>query len=371
MTQQNMPVAVTGRCIITDDLGNIVLDKENAIHSKNMSRVFARALSNESNYFIDRIAFGNGGTTVDASHNVNFNKPRDGNRPHDASGYKSRLYNETYSEIVNDNGNLIGTGPGTSAQNDPESTPNSLRGPGVVSVEVGQYSQVQITCVLNRYEPSGEYITSIGNGTENADGSFAFDEIGLFTGGVAQDIPTNGFQTVTISTPNLFVATGLVIGDTYNLPIEVNGKLMDYKFTAQNVSSIAKENYIKFGDLVNQLNRDPNLSDLYFSMSNGSSNNAYFGYLKVTSRSNGLESTVRIVPASVDAKWLFNNVALFVGLNDPVDGSNAGVQNMVDSPERELSRMLTHLIFDPITKPADRVYIIKYIININVPPTIK
>lgn len=369
MTQQNMPVAVTGRCIISDDLGNIILDQENAIHSKNMSRIFARALSNEGNYYINRIAFGNGGTTVDASHNVNFNKPHDGNRPHDAGGYKSRLYNETYSEIVNENGGMVGTGPGTSALNDPASIPNNLNGPGAVSIELGQYSQVQVTCVLNRYEPSGEYITSVGNGTENADGSFAFDEIGLFTGGVAQDIPTNGYQTVTISTPNLYVNTGLTIGSMYNLSIDVDGVRMDYKYTAQNVSSIAKENYIKFSDLVTQLNNS--IPELYFSMSNGSSNNSYYGYLKVTSKSNGLQSKVKIVQASTDAQWLFNKIPLFVGLNDPVDGSNAGVQNMADAPERELSRMLTHLIFNPITKPADRVYIIKYLININVPPTIK
>jgi hypothetical protein len=370
MTNEKIPVAVTGRCIISDDLGNVILDKTNAIHSKNMSRVFARALSNESNFFINRIAFGNGGTTTDASHNVNYNRPRDGNRPYDSSGYKSRLYNETYYELINENGGLVGSGPGSSRANDPMSEPNNISGPGVVSVESGTSSQVHINCVLNRYEPSGEYISSTANNTETADGSFAFDEIGLFTGGVIDDVATNGFQTATISTPNLFVASGVALGKTYKIPIEVNGLLQEYKFSPRATSSIAKDNYLKFTDLIEQLNEA--CADVVFSMTNGSSSNAYYGYLKVTSKTNGVNSSVRILAFDPsDTDWLFNNIPLFVGLNDSVQGQAAGVQNNPNDPARELSRMLTHLIFDPITKPADRVYIIEYIININVPATVK
>jgi hypothetical protein len=375
MTQENIPAVVTGRCIISDDLGNIVLNKENAIHAQNMSRAFSRALSNESNYFINRMAFGNGGTAIDASNNISYNKPRDGTRPYDLTGYKSRLYNETYSEQVNENNPGIGSGAGASPLNDPISIVNNIHGPGVVSVETastekGAYSQVYITCVLNRFEPTGEYLSSITNTVEAADGSFTFDEIGLFTGGVPSEVASNGYQTVTISTPNLYVKTGLTVGETYSLPMIVDGVAVKYSYTAKQVSSIITDKSIRYIDLINQLNADVT-SPVVFSMRNGSSSTSTFGYLKVTSKINGSESSVVLTPSYNDGKWLFNNLPLFVRLNESVQGSAQGVQNMPDYPSKELSRMLTHLIFDPITKPADRVYVIHYILDINVPPTQK
>ena len=88
-----LPVKMIGHVKIVDDLGNVLLDKENAVHPQNMARVITRALSNESNYFIKRIAFGNGGTTVDAALNVTFNPANDGQAP-DTRTYDSQLYNE-------------------------------------------------------------------------------------------------------------------------------------------------------------------------------------------------------------------------------------------------------------------------------------
>ena len=55
----NFQAKITGRCQIYS--GNeLVRDQLNAIHPQNMARIFARALSNEHNYFINRVAFGNG-----------------------------------------------------------------------------------------------------------------------------------------------------------------------------------------------------------------------------------------------------------------------------------------------------------------------
>ena len=80
-TNDFLPVQVKGHLKIEDDLGNVLVDKDNAIHPQNMARVFARALSNEHNYFINRIAFGNGGTTVDAAFTVTYRTPNDGQSP--------------------------------------------------------------------------------------------------------------------------------------------------------------------------------------------------------------------------------------------------------------------------------------------------
>ena len=73
-----LPLHVIGHVHIEDDLGEVHLDKFNAVHPQNMARVMARALANESNENIYRIAFGNGGTLTDAAFTITFNTPNDG-----------------------------------------------------------------------------------------------------------------------------------------------------------------------------------------------------------------------------------------------------------------------------------------------------
>ena len=65
--QEILPVKVIGHLHIEDDLGTVLVDKHNAIHPQNMARVITRALANESNYFVKQIAFGNGGTDINAA----------------------------------------------------------------------------------------------------------------------------------------------------------------------------------------------------------------------------------------------------------------------------------------------------------------
>ena len=44
MAQDFPAVKVKGHLHIADDLGNVLVDKDNAVHPQNMSRVIARAL---------------------------------------------------------------------------------------------------------------------------------------------------------------------------------------------------------------------------------------------------------------------------------------------------------------------------------------
>ena len=148
--EQNLPINVKGHVKIEDDQGNVLLDRDNAVHPQNMARVIARAFSREDNYWIHRIAYGNGGTTVDAAFQITYNSPNDGQSP-DSNTWDSRLYNETYSEIINESvgGGLLGTDPGSSGPNagqrpgggaDPSGDPSSVEhvsGPGVRSNELG------------------------------------------------------------------------------------------------------------------------------------------------------------------------------------------------------------------------------------------
>ena len=374
-------VTVTGRCIISDDLGNIILDKTNAIHPMNLSRAFARGLSNEPNQYIKRIAFGNGGTFVDIAQNITYNTVNDGIYP-DISGYKSRLYNETYSEIVDELDINVGSGPGASKKDDPTGAPNSLYGPGVVSIEQQNSStklwnsKVITTCVLNRNEPASQYVTDLNGTEDNANSVFEFDELALFTGGVESDVPTSGKQTVSFMTPNLYVNTGLKTNTNYTLTITVDSKTLTYQiYTDQTYAHMTNVNNVdvytfRFVDLVTLLN--DSIPQVTVTMYEGNTvTGASFGYMAFSSKTTGINSDVYIKNEPGNTDWLFGNIQLFAGTNEPIKGVSVGVQNNANEPLAEASRMLTHLIFEPVRKPMTRTYVVKYILDIVVARTVK
>ena len=156
--ETSSPMIVKGHCTIEDDLGNVLLDKDNAVHPQNMARVISRALANEDNYIIHRIAFGNGGTDIDAAYTVTFKPPNDG-QPPDTQTWGSRLYNETYSEIIDESNtaNLLGTDPG-SADSRVGVRPGGGAVPAddtatnrVYSEQLGLTSVVKIEVMLNSF----------------------------------------------------------------------------------------------------------------------------------------------------------------------------------------------------------------------------
>src|SRR5271157_929420 len=212
----------TGHVLIKDDLGNILLDECNAVHPQNCARVFARSLSNESNYVINSMAFGNGGTSVNGAGVITYKTPNDG-QPPDPNTWNSRLYHETFRLIVNAEGwpsvpssgpgtpvlsPLLGTDPGSADANSgvrpgggavPEDDPPTIvhvSGPGVNSVENGLISSAIVTCVMNAAEPTGEYLTDV-LGQLPSNTSFSFDEMGLYTTGL-QPVASGGYQQVNV-----------------------------------------------------------------------------------------------------------------------------------------------------------------------------
>lgn len=358
MQPNNITVDIEGRCIISDDLGNIHLNKTNSLHCQNLSRALTRGLAYENNAHIHRIAFGNGGTYLDAAYNTIKNKPNNGLLP-DLAGYKSRLYNEIYSEIISANENL-GSGLGTYAASDP------TNGSGVISNELYDeeppYSQVILTCVINKNEPSGQYLTQISNDASNT--TFEFDEIALFVGGADSDLATSGYQSITISTPNLFVNSGLMRNRSYDLSLNINGAVKQYSIYT---GPLKADNNINFAEMIVILRQY--VKDISIDMSDSAAT-ALFGYLVFkgkTVSTNSLLSTISIVEDHDNLNWLFNNIPLMTSINEPVAGVVASVANNRNNPSQELSRMLTHLILDrPIKKSADRIFIVKYILNIRI-----
>jgi hypothetical protein len=392
------PITVNGHCVITDDTGEVLLDKHNAIHPQNMARIFARALANEQNSYINRIAFGNGGTIVDAALTITYRTPNDGQSP-DIASWDSRLYHETFSKIIDDgqvtlNPNM-GVDPGSADLNtgtrsgggsvpssDPTTIPH-ISGPGVRSVDLGLTSEVVISATINADEPKSQYLIDTFNPTQNTESTFVFDEIGLYTGGSVA-INTGGYQYVDVGNRVSTDNTSLVSNAPYSFDISVDGgTTVTINFHTPITGGSGSAGEILYGDLCQAINTGntawgmlgtsplPNgaimtITDLTggtFSSITGANS---YGFLKVTSGTTGTASSVSM-----------SGGTLFAALNAPVggvvqptvSGTVAGLQNAPTHASTERERLLAHLIFSPIIKTANRTLNITYTLTISVART--
>ena len=399
--QQDLPVQIKGHVTIIDDNGAILLDRDNAVHPQNMSRVIARALSNENNFFVHRIAFGNGGTQTDAAFTVTYNNPNDG-QPPDVRTWDSRIYNETYSEIINEGNTslntLLGTDPGSAGPNagtrpgggaDPSGDPASIphvSGPGVHSNELGLTSEVVITAVLNPGEPTGQF-ASDGSATDT-ESSFTFDEIGLYTEG-APASDSNGSQDIDVGNRISTDDTSLLAGTQYsfNIDVDIGGaQLIDFTTPVGGGSGSGGE--ILYGDLCEAINTGDVAWNAAWAGSSPLPGNATisitdntlsfatitgaqtYGFLRFISGTVGAASSVLLTAGGT-------GLDMFVSLNQPtggvilaaVDGQDAGVQNDPVNPTDERERLLTHIIFSPVLKAANRTLTITYTLTVSVART--
>jgi hypothetical protein len=161
----SVPAMIQGFVKISDPkTGHVFVDKKNAIHYENMSRSLAESLANRNTGYIYEMAFGNGGSTVDATGVITYLPPNTVNQNAD-------LYNQTYAKIVDDN----------SAAN-PDPSRNYLT---VVHIPGRVYTDIVVTCLLDYGEPSDQQ--AFDNST-NFNGEYVFDEIGLKTW-QGQDLP--------------------------------------------------------------------------------------------------------------------------------------------------------------------------------------
>lgn len=130
-------------------------NKRNSIHYENMSEALALSLANKSTGFIHEMHFGNGGTSVDPTGIISYLPPN-------SSGSNADLYNKTYAKVVDD----------TSILN-PDPSRNKIT---VQHVNGLLYTDIRVSCLLDYGEPAGQ--TAFDN-SENLDGQFVFDELGL------------------------------------------------------------------------------------------------------------------------------------------------------------------------------------------------
>lgn len=376
-----IPLTVNTRVLIEDvDTKETLLDKSNAIHSQNFSRIIARALAHEPNSWIHRIALGNGGTFTDAVSNIVYNPPNDGSN----GSWESRLYNETYSEIIDSSSIFFGQdlgssdphnirpGGGANPSDDPSDT-------GVVSQEAGMKSNVIITMFLNRGEPSGQRMTDMGEDADND--CFIFDEIGLYSPGLPARA-THGYTTVSVGDKKSTDFLALNVNGVYTFRLEVDGIPRTCQITVP-PSGSGPNGEITYGDFCEGINSGSwissgdNINDNVYVYITDNTQGTYpsiigkqsYGNLIFQSTSVGSVSKVTVTCQTNNPSDMMNAITGNVCANcniTTVAGSNAGVQNDPARPENERERLLTHIIFDPILKSGNRAIKITYTLTISI-----
>jgi len=141
--------------IFNPETQEVFVDKDNSIHYENFSEALAFSLANKGQNFIYEMHFGNGGTSVDPTGVISYLPPN-------VKAQSADLYNPTYYKIV-----------------DNTSTANldGLRNKTEVRHTSGTvYSDVLISCLLDYGEPADQ---AAFDNSQNLDGSYVFDELGL------------------------------------------------------------------------------------------------------------------------------------------------------------------------------------------------
>jgi len=173
-TIDNLGLNVSGHIVIKDlETGEELVNKRNAIHYGNMAYIVAQALNafNTENAFIDRIAFGNGATSVDTAGKILYKTPRVSESYENSAG----LYSRTFDKRLN-----------------PSTTDTSI-----TTVVGSSHTDIKVTCTLGYNEPSN---ADLFDTATNNEGDYVFDELGLFT------YPTDGssIDTSTMLTHVIF-----------------------------------------------------------------------------------------------------------------------------------------------------------------------
>jgi hypothetical protein len=153
-------VLLAGHIKIHDpESGEVLIDKRNAIHYENMSIALAESLANAGQGPIYKMAFGNGGTSVDPTGIITYLTPN-------STGTNASLYNQTFNKVVDDQ-----------ASNNTDPVRNKIE---TRHVSGTNYTDILVSCLLDYGEPSGQDAFDTTTNTENL---YVFDELGLISQG--------------------------------------------------------------------------------------------------------------------------------------------------------------------------------------------
>lgn len=137
----------------------VLIDKMNAIHYAHMSNALAQSLAHRDAGYIYEMALGNGASTVSGVGAITYFPPN-------VTGADARLYNKTYSKIVDDQSIAMPTGQREKNKITVQNTSGNV------------YSDIVVTCTLDYNEPSGQ--TAFDDSTV-MEGDYVFDELGLIS----------------------------------------------------------------------------------------------------------------------------------------------------------------------------------------------
>lgn len=158
MSEILVPLQIEGFLKVHDPInGEVFYDGHNAIHYENISVAIAQTLSNRGYGQIYKMAFGNGGASVDETGIITYLPPN-------TTGQNAALYNQTYAKVVDDT-NIVNINP----------TRNKMT---VSHVSGKVYTDIIVQCLLDYSEPPDQ--GSFDNGTQ-MESAFTFDEIGLLS----------------------------------------------------------------------------------------------------------------------------------------------------------------------------------------------
>jgi hypothetical protein len=207
MSSGNINLKVKGHVLIEDKkTGEILLDKDNAIHNQNMAVAIARGLSNTDfspvgTHQIYALALGNGGSDVNGLNQITYLPPNVSN------GSADRLYNQTYFEVVDEQQSGV--------TNSVTYLPN-IDGTSVVIVSM----------TVAAGEPSGQDISD-SPPDPNFNSEFAFDELGLFSYGtngtfVNDNVPVDSLLLTHIIFSPILKTANRELQITYTLTVSVS-----------------------------------------------------------------------------------------------------------------------------------------------------
>lgn len=377
----NIEVEILGQVRVKDKTtGELLREMNNSVHPQNMSRAISQGLAHR-NGSIYRIALGNGASIASSTGETVV-------RPPQVNTWESRLYNETFSEVI-DRGTFVdcvfidnpdlGTGTGTVPSSDSV-------GEGVVAQEVGTKSTVTLTVFLNEDEPTGQLSTANLSAPTNEEKRFIFDEIGLYTQG-KPPIATSGISSVNVNNKTSTDEINLPVSSILTLNIMVDGISYTSQITTP-AGGTGVGGALTYGDFCEGINTGTwitagdNISAfIYVFITDRNNFGTYpsiigkesFGFLSFQSKTTGNNSNVTLICNDQIAANIFNIITSGICANVNINqksGDNAGVQIDDLNPCNERERLLTHLVFSPpIAKTSTRGLIIEYILTITVKNT--
>lgn len=151
-------VSLEGHVLIKDvDSGEVLLQRQNAINFQNFAFVMANLLANkldgDQGYFIHKMAFGYGGTVIDANGNISYKSPK-------IDGLNGGLYTPLTESGVNF-----------------EKVVSNME---IADAESKPYTDIVITTVLDYDEPAGQQSVDDAVNFDDPD-NFVIDELALVT----------------------------------------------------------------------------------------------------------------------------------------------------------------------------------------------